>query len=51
MDLNVRIIEAVRNCPALYQCRGVTFMERKRTWNELAERLNIQGKKLIKGYI
>lgn len=43
MDINIRIIEAVRNCPVLYQCRGITFMERKKTWRELAERLNIQG--------
>uniref|UniRef100_A0A1A9W2F0 MADF domain-containing protein n=1 Tax=Glossina brevipalpis TaxID=37001 RepID=A0A1A9W2F0_9MUSC len=42
MDLNIRIIEAVRNCPDLYKANGINLENRKETWRQLAERLGMK---------
>ncbi|KAL9918641.1 uncharacterized protein LOC119640980 isoform X1 [Glossina fuscipes] len=42
MDLNIRIIEAVRNCPDLYKVNGINLENRKESWRLLAEKLGMK---------
>lgn len=42
MDLNIKIIEGVREFPALYDNRG-NLDERNQAWLQLAEKLKMHG--------